>query len=172
MRGAGGFFTGPENYLLATPNTRKCYNPPMIRIVPDNAPEIVIDDAEIEEKFIRSPGPGGQNVNKTASAVQLRFDARHSAALSNAVFLRLKALAGRRMTGAGVIVITANRFRAQDQNRDDAQARLVALIAAAAEPPKLRRKTKPPKASKQRRLEGKKRQSAVKSTRGRVRSDD
>lgn len=135
-------------------------------------PTISLDENEIEERFIRSPGPGGQKVNKTESAVQLRFDARHSSALSNAVFLRLKPLAGRRMTRDGVIVITANRFRAQEQNRRDALERLLALIREAAEPPKYRRPTKPSKAAKQRRLEGKRRRSEVKRTRKPAGSDD
>lgn len=135
-------------------------------------PTISLDENEIEERFIRSPGPGGQKVNKTESAVQLRFDARHSSALSNAVFLRLKPLAGRRMTRDGVIVITANRFRAQEQNRRDALERLLALIREAAEPPKYRRPTKPSKAAKQRRLEGKRRRSEVKRTRKPAGGDD
>lgn len=128
--------------------------------------DILIDEAEIEETFIQSSGPGGQNVNKTATAVQLRFDARHSRALSNAVFLRLKRLAGRRMTADGVLVITARRFRTQEQNRADARERLRALIAEAATPPKPRRKTRPTKASKQRRLDAKKHAGKIKKMRG------
>jgi len=135
-------------------------------------PAIILQDDEIDEQFIRSPGPGGQKVNKTASAVQLRFDARHSPALANAVFLRLKTLAGRRMTKDGVIVITANRFRAQERNRADAQDRLTALIRDAAEPPKFRRATRPSSGAKQRRLESKRRQSDTKKVRGRVSRDD
>jgi ribosome-associated protein len=133
---------------------------------------ISLNDNEIEEQFIRSPGPGGQNVNKTASAVQLRFDARHSPALSNAVFLRLKPLAGRRMTQDGVIVITANRHRAQEANRRDALERLIALIREAAAPPKHRRPTKPSKGAKQRRTDAKTRRGAVKRLRGRARDMD
>ena len=136
----------------------------MIRITPS----IGIDEGEIEEHFIRAPGPGGQKVNKTESAVQLRFDARKSRALSNAVFLRLKPLAGRRMTGDGVIVISANRFRSQEQNRRDALERLIGLIREAATPPKYRRPTKPSKGAKQRRLDSKRRQSNIKKDRGRV----
>ena len=135
-------------------------------------PSIILADDEIEEQFIRSPGPGGQKVNKTASAVQLRFDARHSPALANAVFLRLKTLAGRRMTKDGIIVITANQFRTQERNRTDAQDRLIALIREAAEPPKFRRATRPSGAAKQRRLESKRRQSDTKKVRGKVSRDD
>ena len=131
-------------------------------------PAISLDESEIEEQFIRAPGPGGQKVNKTASAVQLRFNARRSPALSNAVFLRLKALAGRRMTRDGIIVITANRFRTQEQNRRDALDRLIGLIRAAAVPPTYRHPTRPTKASKTRRLEGKSRQGALKKGRGKV----
>ena len=133
---------------------------------------IALAESEIEENFIRSPGPGGQKVNKTESAVQLRFDARRSPALSNAIYLRLKTLAGRRMTRDGVMVITANRFRTQERNRADALDRLVALIRESAIPPKYRRPTKPSKAAKQRRLDGKRRQSGLKKDRGRVGPDD
>ncbi len=129
---------------------------------------IAIDENEIEEHFIRSPGPGGQKVNKTESAVQLRFDAGKSPALSAAVFLRLKPLAGRRMTRHGVIVITANRFRTQEQNRRDAMDRLIALIREAATVPKHRRPTKPSRAAKQRRLDGKRRQGTIKKGRSKV----
>jgi len=135
-------------------------------------PNIILDESELEERFIRSPGSGGQKVNKTESAVQLRFDARHSKALSNAVFLRLKTLAGRRMTQEGIVVITANQFRTQELNRRDAQDRLVELIRKAAEPPKPRRATKPTKSSKLRRLDGKRRTSETKKGRGRIRHDD
>ena len=135
-------------------------------------PTISIDESEIDEMFLRASGPGGQKVNKTESAVQLRFDARHSQALSNAVFLRLKALAGRRMTASGHLVITARQFRTQELNRKDAMARLCGLIREAAKPPKHRRPTKPTKASKQRRLESKKRTSSVKRARGRVSRDE
>lgn len=139
----------------------------MIRITPS----IGIEESEIEERFIRSPGSGGQKVNKTESAVQLRFDARSSPSLSNAVFLRLKPLAGRRMTKDGVIVITANRFRTQDLNRKDAMDRLVALIRGAAASPKYRRPTKPTKGSKRRRLDSKRRQSDIKKGRRKVTED-
>lgn len=135
-------------------------------------PSINIADIEIEERFVRAPGPGGQKVNKTESAVQVRFDARKSPALSNAVFLRLKKLAGRRMTREGVIVIAANRFRTQEKNRRDALDRLIALVREAAEPPKYKRPTKPSKSAKRRRLDSKRQHGNIKKTRGKVRFDD
>jgi len=132
---------------------------------------IAIDEREFEERFIRASGPGGQNVNKVSTAVQLRFDARRSPSLPEPVRQRLTTLAGRRMTGDGVIVITAARFRSQLRNREDARERLVAMIRQAAEPPAPRHKTKPPRASKMRRQEAKRRRSTVKSLR-RVRDAD
>ena len=135
------------------------------------SPSISIGENEIEEHFIRSPGAGGQKVNKTESAVQLRFNARASPGLSNAVFLRLKTLVGRRMTKDGIVVITAHQFRTQELNRRDALDRLIALIRAAATVPVHRRPTKPSKRAKQRRLESKQRQSNLKKVRGRVTDD-
>jgi ribosome-associated protein len=132
---------------------------------------IAIDPAELEEVFVTASGPGGQNVNKVSTAVQLRFDARHSRSLPDAVRERLYRLAGRRMTVEGVIVISAARFRSQHRNRADARARLVALIRAAAEPPAPRKPTRPPRAAKLQRREEKRRRSAVKSLR-RVRIAD
>jgi ribosome-associated protein len=126
---------------------------------------IAIDEREIEESFVRASGPGGQNVNKVASAVQLRFDVRRSPSLPNEVAARLMKLAGRRMTQDGVLVIAAQRFRSQEQNRQDALDRLIALIRQAAVRPTPRRKTKPTLASKKRRLEGKSRRSQIKSLR-------
>lgn len=134
----------------------------------DVTSSIQIAENELEEQFIRSPGAGGQKVNKTESAVQLRFDARHSPGLSNAVYLRLKTVAGRRMTKDGVVVITANQFRTQELNRKDALDRLIEMIRAAATPPKHRRATKPSKGAKQRRLDSKKRQGNLKKTRGKA----
>lgn len=134
-------------------------------------PSISIGENEVEEHFIRAPGAGGQKVNKTESAVQLRFNARASAGLSNAVFLRLKTIAGRRMNKDGVVVITANQFRTQELNRRDALDRLIAMIRDAATPPKQRRPTKPSKGAKQRRLDSKRRQGDLKKTRGRATDD-
>ena len=127
--------------------------------------DIVLDEREIEESFVRASGPGGQNVNKVASAVQLRFDVAGSPSLPEPVKARLRTLAGKRLTQDGVIVITAQRFRSQEQNRQDALDRLVELIRRAAVRPTPRRKTKPTLASKQRRLESKIRRSRVKSLR-------
>lgn len=127
---------------------------------------ISLDESEIEEVFIRATGPGGQHVNKTESAVQLRFDARRSPSLSNAVYLRLVPLAGSRLTKDGVIVITANEYRERERNREAALARLVELIRAAAIPPKRRRATEPTKASKERRLQSKQKRGETKKGRG------
>jgi ribosome-associated protein len=126
---------------------------------------IAIDDSEIEESFIRSSGPGGQNVNKLATAVQLRFDVRHSPSLPYEVRARLERLAGRRLTRDGVLVITAQRHRTQERNRDDALARLIELVRAAAVRPTPRRPTRPTLGSKVRRLEGKKRRGGIKALR-------
>lgn len=132
---------------------------------------IAISPDEIEEQFIRASGPGGQNVNKVASAVQLRFDIRHSPSLPAAVARRAEKLAGKRLTNDGVIVITADRFRSQDQNRADAQKRLTDLLAEAARPRARRKPTRPTAGSRKRRLHAKKKRAQVKSLRGSVQPD-
>ena len=130
-------------------------------------PRITIAESELEERFIAAAGPGGQNVNKVATAVQLRFDALNSPALTPPIRQRLAVLAGRRMTEAGVLVIAANRFRTQDRNRTDARERLAELLREAAVPPVFRVKTRPTLASKTRRLEAKSVRAGVKRSRGR-----
>jgi ribosome-associated protein len=126
---------------------------------------IEIDERELEERFIRASGPGGQNVNKLSTAVQLRFDVRGSPSLPDGVRARLERLAGKRLTRDGVLVITAQRHRTQERNRADALERLVELIEHASIVPIVRRKTKPTKASRERRLESKKHRSTVKGMR-------
>lgn len=136
----------------------------MIRITPS----IAIAESEIEERFIRASGPGGQNVNKLASAVQLRFDAAHSPSLPDEVRARLIRLAGKRVNAAGVLVIEAKRYRTQTRNRADALDRLTKLILRASEKPRRRRKTKPTAASKERRIEAKRQRARIKRTRAAV----
>ncbi len=126
---------------------------------------ISIDNSELEESFVRSSGPGGQNVNKVSSAVQLRFDVRHSPSLPNDVAIRLMRLAGSRLTKEGVIVIVAQSYRDQTRNRADARERLFDLIREAAVRPTPRRATKVPKAAKKRRLEGKRHRADIKKMR-------
>jgi ribosome-associated protein len=133
---------------------------------------IALDESELVESFIRSSGPGGQNVNKLATAVQLRFDVRRSPALTDEVRARLERLAGRRLTREGVLVITAQSHRTQERNRADALERLLELIRAAAVRPVPRRATKPTKASRVRRLDSKKRRGGIKALRGNPRRDD
>jgi ribosome-associated protein len=133
---------------------------------------IIIPETELEESFIRASGPGGQNVNKVSSAVQLRFDARGSASLPDDVAVRLMRLAGSRLTRDGVIIITADRFRTQERNRADARERLQALVAAAEVRPVKRRPTKPSKGQKEKRLAGKAVRSGVKQGRSKIRDAD
>lgn len=127
---------------------------------------VFLDPAEISESFIRSSGPGGQNVNKVSSAVQLRFDLRHSPSLPEPIRLRAMALAGSKLTKDGVLVITSNSYREQPQNRQEALARLVTLLRQAAIPPKPRLATRPTMGSKVRRLESKAQRGAIKRLRG------
>lgn len=126
---------------------------------------IVIDERELEERFVRASGPGGQNVNKVSTAVELRFDVRRSTALPPSVTARLERIAGRRLTDEGVLVIRAERFRTQERNREDARERLVKLVRKAAIVPKRRVPTKPTRASKERRREDKTQRSRVKKLR-------
>jgi len=133
----------------------------MIRI----SPTISIDEDELHEQFVRASGPGGQNVNKVATAVELRFNVEASVNLSDAVKARLKRLAGRRLTLDGEIIIKADRYRSQERNRADARDRLIDLIRTAAQPPRPRIKTRPSLASKKRRLESKSRRGDIKKLR-------
>jgi ribosome-associated protein len=132
---------------------------------------ISLDEDELQESFVRASGPGGQNVNKLSTAVQLRFDVRRSPSLPNDVALRLMRLAGKRMTKEGVLVINAQQYRTQERNREDARERLFDLIRQAAVKPLVRRPTKPTRASKQRRVEGKKIRSNIKRMRGKAFED-
>ena len=126
---------------------------------------ISLDENEIQEEFVRASGPGGQNVNRVATAVQLRFDIVNSASLSEDVRRRLLRLGGSRVTREGILVIDARRFRTQEQNRSDARERLIGLVRKAAEKPKPRRKTKPTAASKRKRIQEKRRRSRIKQQR-------
>ena len=140
----------------------------MIRITPS----LAIEDDEIVETFVRASGPGGQNVNKVSTAVELRFDVARSPSLPDPVAIRLRKLAGKRPTKDGVLVIRADRHRTQEMNRADARERLIELIKAATIVPKTRIKTKPTKASKERRLASKRRQAKTKRLRGGVSGED
>jgi len=153
--------------FIATVRPERPQSVAMIRVTRD----IALDERAIEEHFIRASGPGGQNVNKVATAVQLRFAIDAAAGLSDAVRLRLKRLGGRRVTQDGVLVITAARFRSQDRNRTDALERLVALVRRAAEPVKVRRPTRPTAGSSARRHREKVLRARLKRLRGGVRGE-
>lgn len=136
------------------------------------SPDITIPESELTERFLRADGPGGQHVNRTESAVELRFDVAHSPSLPDAVRARLLARSDRRLTGDGVMVIQARRFRDQARNRADVRARLVELILGATRAPKKRIATKPTRASKERRLTGKQKRGSIKRNRSRDWSAD
>jgi ribosome-associated protein len=156
----------PSNLYNVEQHTRiSCEKENMLEITEN----IAIPTDEIQLDFTTSSGPGGQNVNKVATAVQLRFDVRHSPSLPQEVRLRLEKLAGSRLTKDGVLVVDAHQFRTQERNRRDALHRLAELVRQAAQKPKRRRKTKPSAASKQRRLESKRRHGRIKELRKRVR---
>lgn len=131
-------------------------------------PSISIPEEELEERFVRASGPGGQNVNKVATAVELRFDAARSSVLNDEALARLRILAGTKMTGEGVLVIDARRHRTQAQNRDDARERLAELVRQSLVRPRKRRKTRPTKGSVEKRIASKKHRSETKRGRGRI----
>ncbi|MFN3464949.1 MAG: alternative ribosome rescue aminoacyl-tRNA hydrolase ArfB [Terricaulis sp.] len=135
-------------------------------------PSLALDDRDLEERFIRAAGPGGQNVNKVSTAVELRFNVNGYTALPDDVRARLERLAGRRLTLDGEIVIRADAHRTQERNRTEALARLVALVEQATHRPKPRKPTKVPKAQKQKRLEHKAKRGSIKANRARPRHDD
>lgn len=142
---------------------RRCQTARMLRV----SPSLAIPDDELVERFVRSAGPGGQNVNKVATAVELRFDVAGSPSLPEAVKARLLARRDRRLTAEGVLVLSAQRFRTQERNREDARARLATLIAAALSVPKPRIATRPTRGSQERRLSSKRERSGIKAGRAR-----
>lgn len=142
-----------------------------LRITPENGPDIVIGDNEIEESFVLASGPGGQNVNKVSSAVQLRFNVALSLSLPEPVRFRLMTALKSRLTKDGALVLTGRKYRDQNRNREDVRARLAELIEAATVEPKKRYKTKPSRAAREERIKDKKRNSEVKRGRGRYRED-
>ena len=135
-------------------------------------PAIAIEESELSERFVRASGPGGQNVNKVATAVELRFDVARSPAISEEVKQRLRAIAGTRMSADGVLTIDARRYRTQSQNRADARERLAELVRQALVKPRRRRKTKPTKNSVERRIQSKQKRSQTKRARGGVSGDE
>jgi len=149
----------PNQRLESTRDSR--YASAMLTVTPN----LSIDERELQESFVRASGPGGQNINKVATAVQLRFDVQHSPSLPLAVRERLLRLAARRLTSEGVLIIEAKRFRTQEQNRQDARDRLVRLVRQATATPKPRRATRPTITAQQRRLEDKRRRSQAKRMR-------
>jgi ribosome-associated protein len=160
-----GFMPGIHVFMLRIEDVDGRDEPGHDRAMIRITDTISIDESELSESFVRASGPGGQNVNKVSSAVQLRFDVRRSPSLPNDVSLRLMRLAGKRLTKEGVIVIIAQQYRTQERNRQDARDRLFTMIRQAAVRPTPRRPTKVPKAQRRERLEGKKHRSTIKRLR-------